>query len=187
MIKTIFSAFIIALLSFNVSAIEVAGVKFEENIANSNLKLNGAGIRYKFIIKVYAAALYVETPSKDEKTVINQAGAKRLVMHIIYDDISREKMVDSMVEGFEDNLSDTEHSALKQRIDTLLTHYQGVKENDVLMFDYVPNQGTAFSVNGTVKTTIKGADFNQALLKIWIGDEPATSSLKDALLGNEEY
>jgi len=51
MIKLISSLFIFALLSFNASnasAIEVGGIPFEARIANTNLKLNGAGIRYKF-------------------------------------------------------------------------------------------------------------------------------------------
>lgn len=181
--KSLFAALLTIFLSFNSSAIEVAGVKFEDAIANTNLKLNGAGIRYKVFFKIYAAALYVQTPSTDQNNVITQDGEKRIVMHILYDDIDRKKMVDSMIEGFEDNLSDDERTPLQSRIDELLTHYQGVKEGDVLMFDYKPNQGTTFSINGTEKTTIKGSDFNQALLKIWVGDEPATSNLKQNLLG----
>lgn len=183
MLKHILSLFISALFSFNASAAEVAGVQFAENIAGSNLKLNGAGMRYKLWFDVYAAALYVESPSTDGAKVINQNGAKRLIMHIIYDDISKQKMVDAMLEGFEDNLSREEHAKLKPRIDSLLSHYQGVQENDVLVFDYTPNKGTTFSINESNKVTIQGIDFNQALLKIWVGDEPATDSLKDALLG----
>jgi len=186
MIRLISSLFIFALLSFNASAIEVGGVQFETRIANTDLKLNGAGIRYKFFFKIYAAALYVETPSTDANTVITQQGSKRLIMHIIYDEIERAKMVGSMVDGFEENLSSSEYKALKNRINSLLAEYQGVNENDVLMFDYTPNKGTTFSINGTNKVTIEGADFNQALLKIWVGDDPATSSLKTDLLGGEE-
>lgn len=183
MSKQIVSLFIFIFLSFNVSAIEVAGVQFNPSIENTKLKLNGAGIRYKIFFKIYAAALYVESPSNDAHQVINQEGNKRLIMHIIYDEIDKKKMVDSMVDGFEDNLTSQQYAELKPRIEDLLEHYQGVKENDVLVFDYNSNQGTTFSINGENKTTIKGADFNQALLKIWIGDDPATHSLKNALLG----
>lgn len=186
MLKQISSLFIFALLSFNVSAVEVAGVQFTDRIENTNLKLNGAGIRYKIFFKIYAAALYVESPSQDANIVITQNGDKRLVMHIVYDEINKEKMIDSMIDGFEDNLTSDEFKNLKSRIDQLLAQYQGVKENDVLMFDYTIKKGTTFSINGTDKVTIAGAEFNQALLKIWLGDEPATSSLKDALLGLKE-
>ncbi len=186
MLKPFISLFLFALLSFNVSAVEVGNVEFKEHIANTKLNLNGAGIRYKFFFKIYAAALYVENPNTDANTVITQDGSKRLVMHIIYDEIEREKMVGSMLTGFEDNLSSEQFSAQKSNIDNLLTHYQGVKEGDVLMFDYTPSKGTTFSINGTDKITIKGSDFNQALLKIWIGEDPATDSLKTDLLGAAE-
>lgn len=183
MLKQFLSLFFFAFISFNASAVEVAGVTFSNTIENTNLKLNGAGIRHKLFFKIYAAALYVEAPSQDENTVITQSGNKRLVMHILYDEIDKEKMVDSMVDGFEDNLSDADLKSLKSKIDRLLAQYQGVKENDVLMFDYSTEKGTTFSINGSDKVTIKGADFNQALLKIWIGDDPATGSLKEDLLG----
>ncbi len=184
MSKLLISLFLSAFLSFNASAIEVGGVSFKDTIAESGLTLNGAGIRYKVFFKIYAAALYVETPSQDATTLITQDGNKRLIMHILYGDIEREKMVNSMIEGFKDNLSSDEYSALKKDIDNLLTHYQGVKEGDVLMFDYTPDKGTTFNLNGVDKVTIQGAAFNQALLKIWLGDNPATDSLKRDLLGS---
>ena len=40
---------------------EVGGVKYEasEQLANTRLVLNGAGVRYKAIFKVYTAGLYL--------------------------------------------------------------------------------------------------------------------------------
>ena len=42
-------------------AAEVSGVKFDETakVAGKELVLNGVGMRTKFIIKVYAAGLYL--------------------------------------------------------------------------------------------------------------------------------
>ncbi|MGS0730103.1 chalcone isomerase family protein, partial [Shewanella sp. 0m-11] len=37
--------------------------------------------------------------------------------------------------------------------------------------------------NGQAQATIAGEDFRQALLKIWLGKEPAQNSLKEAMLG----
>jgi hypothetical protein len=43
------------------SAAEVAGVKFQDTlkVAGKDLQLNGLGVRTKFIVKVYAAGLYL--------------------------------------------------------------------------------------------------------------------------------
>ena len=41
---------------------------------------------------------------------------------------------------------------------------------------------TAFK-NGEAQATITSEPFRQALLKIWLGDEPAQNSLKEAMLG----
>ena len=42
-------------------ATEIGGVKYEasEQLGNAKLVLNGAGVRYKAIFKVYTAALYI--------------------------------------------------------------------------------------------------------------------------------
>lgn len=60
----IFYALILAQYAF---ALNVAGVKIDETakFGNQDLKLNGAGIRYKVIFKVYAAAFYLA----DKKTL----------------------------------------------------------------------------------------------------------------------
>jgi len=39
------------------------------------------------------------------------------------------------------------------------------------------------TIKGNEVALIKGKDFYQALLKIWLGEEPADDGLKDALLG----
>jgi hypothetical protein len=53
----------------------------------------------------------------------------------------------------------------------------------VILIDYLPGSGTRITVNGAAKGTIAGEDFNRALLRIWLGDNPADSDLKKGLLG----
>ena len=51
-----------------------------------------------------------------------------------------------------------------------------VHTGDEVLLGYTPNTGTC--------VTIDGADFNTALLDIWLGEEqPADESLKEAMLG----
>jgi hypothetical protein len=58
-----------------------------------------------------------------------------------------------------------------------------VKEGDVIYLDYIPGSGTRVTINGENKGLIPGRDFNNALLDIWLGEEPADKSLKKAMLG----
>lgn len=168
---------------------EIAGVNYPDSITLPNyqksLVLNGAGIRYKIFFKIYTAALYVETPSNNSDDIINQTGAKRLHLVILHDEVSREKMVNATVDGFEDNLTEKERTELATEIAAFYEHFETVREGDELMFDYVPNQGTHFIFNGKEKGIIPSYKFNQALLKIWIGEYPATESLKRGLLNQD--
>ena len=56
-------AVLLCWLSCAARAIEVEGIRFEErlhfDIAQQDLVLNGAGVRTKFMMKVYAIGLYL--------------------------------------------------------------------------------------------------------------------------------
>jgi len=47
---------------------------------------------------------------------------------------------------------------------------------------YAEAATTQVQINGELKGSIAGADFNRALLKVWLGDEPADTDLKQAML-----
>lgn len=49
----------------------------------------------------------------------------------------------------------------------------------------MPRKGTQVWINGTLKGSVAGEDFSQALLKIWLGKKPADADLKEAMLGKE--
>jgi hypothetical protein len=58
-----------------------------------------------------------------------------------------------------------------------------LKKGSVVHLDYLPGTGTRVSVNGVEKITIKGEDFFQSMLRIWIGRKPVDGRLRDAMLG----
>lgn len=147
------------------------------------LQLNGVGYRSKFFIKVYVGALYTEHKAATRDEVQSQPGPKRMMMHFVYDEVSSEKLVNAWKEGFEDNSSHEALKALHDRIERFNAMFPAVHEGDVVLLDYIPGKGTVVSIKGEEKGVIEGDDFNRALLDIWLGDEPADSSLKDALLG----
>jgi hypothetical protein len=150
------------------------------------LQLNGMGYRSKFFVKVYVAALYTESKASSREAVLAQTGPKRVVMHFVYDKVSREKMNDAWQEGLEDNNSEEQLKKLQTRLNTFVSYFPDLKAGDVVLLDYIPATGTHVNLNGEEKGVIEGADFYRALLDVWLGDEPADSDLKEALLGNPE-
>mgnify|MGYP001814959300 FL=1 len=168
-------------------AIEFGDRQFPDTVTlpgtDAALQLNGIGYRKKFIIKVYIGALYVENRANSRDEVIAQSGPNRVLMHFVYDEVSGEKLVDAWNDGFESNMTSEQLKVLQERINMFNAMFTTVNENDVIMLDYVPGTGTRVTIKGDDKGVIPGEDFNKALLDIWLGDEPADSGLKDAMLG----
>jgi len=150
------------------------------------LQLNGMGYRTKFVFKIYVAALYTESrvDSRDEVQALK--GPKRILMHMVYDEVDRKKITDGWNNGFEENNSDEQLEKLQARINTFNSYFPDLKKGDVLLYDFVPATGTRVTINGEEKGVIQGADFYAALLDIWLGEEPADDDLKEAMLGEED-
>ena len=168
---------------------EVAGVELAESVqingADSTLVLNGAGIRKKWFVKVYVGALYLPEKTQSANQAINFSGAKRIAVHVVYDEVSAKKLNAAWRDGFDKNHSEQDLALLNERIKQFTSLFQDAREGDVYLFDYLPESGTHVSLNGNQLGTIPGADFNQALLRIWLGEKPVTKALKDGLLGIE--
>jgi Chalcone isomerase-like len=167
---------------------ELAGVKYPPSVqvAGSNLVLNGAGIRYKFIIKVYTAGLYMANKAATAEAVLAAPGNKR--MHVVMlRDIDGNELGKLFTRGMQDNAPKGEFSkfipGMLQMADIFSTRRKLVA-GDYFSVDYVPGTGTQVLVNGKpTGEVIKEPEFFNALMRIWIGPSPADRLLKDALLG----
>ena len=134
--------------------------------------------------KVYVAGLYLTQRQTDANVVISDTGNKRVSMHFLRE-LSSEKLLHGMNEGFEDNNSATEMAAIDAQMKAfrqMMTSAKAVKEGDVIVLD-LSSTGTQVSLNGKVLGTVEGAAFNQALLRVWLGKEPVDEALKKAMLG----
>jgi len=60
-----------------------------------------------------------------------------------------------------------------------------LQAGDVILLDYQPAIGTQLTLNGTLRGTIPGRQLYTALLKIWLGEQPAQDDLKLKLLGGQ--
>lgn len=168
-------------------AIEVGGIHFEEQtrLDGHTLALNGAGLRTKLFFKVYAMGLYLETKGGTADTVIADPAPKRIRI-VTLRDLRPEQFADALVEGIRKNHGDEEVKALEARISTFRDQLLGAgatREGTEVLLDYLPQSGTRLTVGGEARgATIPGADFHAAVLRVWLGREPADAELKSQLV-----
>lgn len=164
----------------------VAGVDVPQQIdaGGERLLLNGAGVRSKFFIKVYVGALYVKQRSDSPAAIIEGRDARGMHMFMLYKEVSAKKIRDGWRDGFEANLSESDFTALEPRLQQFNALFPALRAGDKVEMNYLPGQGTQLRINGALRGTIAGKDFADALLRVWIGDRPADSSLKRGLLGD---
>ena len=83
--------------------------------------------------------------------------------------------------------SDAEQAALKERVKQLVDTVNAlgeIKAKSTIVFDLIPEKGTVLTINGQQKgRDIPGEDFANALLRVWLGEDPVQNDLKQALLG----
>jgi hypothetical protein len=177
-------ALVIALAS-SAQAVEIGGVSLPDSVpaASEILKLNGAGLRTKFFIKVYACGLYLQERSSDGQAIAAAEKPMALRMRFIHDGVAPEKLIEAWNDGFKASTGGNTApiSAEISRFNGLFT--AEARKGDAYELLYLPGKGVAVSMNGTVRDTIPGLEFKQALFGIWLGREPADASLKKGLLG----
>jgi Chalcone isomerase-like len=180
----------LTLASFAASAaqIDVAGVKLDDalDLRGTRLQLNGAGVRYKAIFKVYTAGLYLSKKAGTIDEVLAAPGAKRFSITMLRD-IDSNELGKGFTHGLEDNSPKGEMSQLIPgllRMSQIFSDQKQLKTGDTFTVDWVPGTGTVISVKGVPQgDPIKEQAFFNSLARIWLGPSPADWKLKDALLG----
>jgi len=171
------------------AAVDVSGYKFEDTnkVAGKELTLNGAGMRTKFVIKVYAAGLYLPEKSKALAEILKQDGPRRITLQMARD-VSSEDFGKAFMDGLNDNVDKAEKQKIVAQIGKfgeMFAGVDGLKKGDVLHIDWIPGSGTVCELNGKkLIENVPDINFYNALLRIWLGDKPVDRSLKPALLGD---
>ena len=171
------------------ASVDVNGYKFEDTakVAGKDLKLNGAGMRTKFVVKVYAAGLYLTEKKNTTAEVLKQDGPRRVTLQMARD-ISSEDFGKAFMDGLNENIDKAEKQRLVVQIGKmgeLFASVDGLKKGDVLHMDWIPGSGTQAELNGKkLGEPIPDIAFYNAILRIWLGDKPVDRSLKPALLGD---
>jgi hypothetical protein len=150
-------------------------------VGGKTLVLNGVGLRAESIVRVYAAALYLETKSTDADAIIRSNAPKRVVMRFIRS-VSRDQLVDAFTESFAKNsLADPDR--VQPDIARLLASLEPVNAQDEMTFTFVPGVGTTVATNGRVKLSVSNDAFASALFSVWLGPHPPTADVKNGMLG----
>ena len=85
-------------------------------VAGQALQLNGAGVRVKVIVDVYAAGLYVGKRDASVQALLSQPGAKSMQI-VLLRDLTGEDFADAMIKGFNQNNTEAEVSRFQARLD----------------------------------------------------------------------
>jgi hypothetical protein len=171
-------------------AVEVAGVTFdpEVDLAGSKLVLNGSGIRYKAIFKVYAAGLYLSRKVEAPEMVAAAPGPKRMSITMLRE-IDSSELGKLFSRGIEDNMDRAAFSKLIPgvvRMSKIFSDHKKLAAGESFMIDWVPGSGTIITVKGQVQgEPFKEPEFFNALMSIWLGRSPADWKLKEQLLGQK--
>jgi hypothetical protein len=177
-------------LALPAAAVEVEGVKLDDSakVAGKDLKLNGAGVRTRAIFKVYVMGLYLTDKKKTPADVLAAEGPRRFTL-VMLRDVSGEDFGEAFMSGINKNTDKAEKSKMVNQMakfGEIFTAQGNLKKGDVLVTDWVPGTGTVMTLNGkSISEPLPDLAFYNALLKIWLGEKPADSSLKPALLGEK--
>lgn len=178
----------LALLPSAAPAAELEGIKLPDSAQvgdGAALVLNGAGLRTRFLFRVYVGALYLQKKNSIASAIIDDTGAKRIALYMLRE-LSAAQFVSALEDGLKNNHSAEDLAKLDAPVKQLRAIFDAVKTakaGDVILIDYLPGSGTRITVNGGVKGTIAGGEFNRALLRIWLGGNPADQDLKKGMLG----
>ncbi len=165
------------LVSSAMAQVTVSGVRFDDSsdVRGSRTQLNGAGTRYKAVFKVYAAGLYLAAP-----------GAKRISITMLRD-IDSSELGKLFARGIEDNMDRAAFSKLipgVMRMSQIFSDNKKLSTGETFSLDWVPGTGTVVMLRGVQQgEPFREPEFYNAMLRIWLGPNPADWKLKEALLG----
>ena len=169
-------------------AIEVGGLKFDDTVkvAGKELKVNGAGVRVRIVVKVYAMVLYLPEKKDTAAGVLESPGPRRFSLGLLRE-VTGEELGQAFMTGITANTDKAERSKFVNQLAQFGEAFVNIpqaKKGDVINVDWVPDTGTVMTFNGKpIGEPLKDIAFYNAVLKIWLGDKPVDSSLKPQLLG----
>lgn len=164
---------------------KIGGVDIPDSLTAGNvpLVLNGAGLRKKFFMKIYAGALYLQQKSDEARKIIDAEEPMAIRMHFIYDGVSSQKLIETWNEGFANSTGGNPGPITPQIEKFNACFTEDAKAGDVYDIMYTPGQGVRIYIKNQLRGAIQGVAFKKALFAIWLGEKPADEGLKEGMLG----
>jgi hypothetical protein len=169
-------------------AAEVAGVKLDDTVkvGGKELKLNGAGVRTRIVVKVYVLGLYLTEKKDTTAGVLDAPGPRRFTLTMMRE-VTGDELGQAFMAGITANTDKAERSKFVNQLAQFGDAFVNIpqaKKGDTVTVDWVPDTGTVMYFNGKQQgEPMKDIAFYNAILKIWLGEKAVDSSLKPALLG----
>ena len=154
-------------------------------LAGKRLVLNGAGTRYRTVVKVYDLGLYVPQKANTREAILAQKGPYRVRL-VALRDIDTGDIGRAMVVGMRDNLPPEEAYRLARysaKISEIFSTIPRIDKGTVFWLDWVPGKGAFFYLDGKQIGELNDPALIEPFLSIWLGQVPADHRLKDQLLG----
>ncbi len=180
------SLFFFGLYANTTSAKTIHDVNVPETVQVQGevLKLNGAGIREKFLLDIYVGALYLKEKSSAAQDILASKGTKQITMHLLQN-LSEATCANNMLNGIEKNVTDAEFKQLQEGMNTFASFYDDAKKGSTITINFLPHGETELLMSGKKKGSVKDEALQQAILKVWLGDKPPTEEIKQAMLGED--
>lgn len=190
-LKTLISlAALACALAVPAQAAEVGGVKIEDTatVGGKPLVLNGAGMRQIFVVRVYAAGLYLTEKKTSAADVLALSTPKRIALHI-QREVNSEEFGQLFITSMNKNSSKEEKAKVINqtvKFGEMFSNLDPVKKGDIVTLDWIPGTGTVSTLNGKkIGEALPDIAFYNAVLRIWLGENPVQSNLKRELLGEK--
>jgi len=152
----------------------------------SEFKLNGltwnhysSGIRTYNFVDVYQCTLYFSSqdkPKKDQLTAVIKNIEYPIAIRIkILTSMLPDKMPEFWRETIEGEVTGKAFSRFQKG-------FSNLNEEDILVFTYLSGKGTRLYLNDKLLFNDPGPGLMQGLLEQWIGSQPISEDLKQALI-----
>lgn len=161
----------------------VSGVAFDNvlEVGPERLELVGAGLlRYMIVMRGYVAALYLGAGHTREELFDD---IPKCLQIDYFHNIPAQGFIKATQHGLEANLSPVDLEKLKPQIERLYACYADIKKHDRYSFMYIPGSGAELVLNEKTLCRFDDLAFANAVLSIWLGDNPLDNDLKQHLLG----
>lgn len=172
--------------SLSSADIEVSDVNYKSNLSfkGEDYVLNGAGIRERFFLDLYTIGLYLKAKSNDGNFILNSKNHKCIKITVVSSLITAERFSKGMNDGFSKSTKNNT-DPIKAEIAELKKGFgDDFNVGDTFVVFFGSKGDTEIYKENKLQVIIHpNMVFQNALLGMWIGENPVVGGLKEDLLG----